>query len=110
MTNNRPFKLNWAFYNRNMKKNSEFSVYNILTKLYICGLDINIDEKYLLTYVSKKYFSVISAKIITDSRTKMSKGYGFLKFNDYHEYERALSELNGIYLKSKQIKVKYLIL
>ena len=56
--------------------------------------------------MTKKYFSVISAKIITDSRTKMSRGYGFLKFNDYHEYERALSELNGIYLRSKQIKVK----
>jgi RNA recognition motif-containing protein len=41
-----------------------------------------------------------------DYQTKQSRGYGFVKFLDKEEYERALVELNGIVLRSKAIRAK----
>lgn len=99
----RTFKLNWAFQNKNR---NEYSVFFLFTQLYICNLDESVDEKFLRSYLSFKYRSVSSVKIMIDFKTNQSKGYGFVKFLDSDEYERALSELNGRILRNKIIRVK----
>jgi RNA recognition motif-containing protein len=38
--------------------------------------------------------------------TKASKGYGFVKFTDYTESQRALIEMNGKVILSRPIKTK----
>lgn len=58
----------------------------------------------------KFYSSVVGAKIIVDPSTKVSKGYGFVKFGDQFESQKALNEMNGRYLNGKPIKTKYLLL
>jgi RNA recognition motif-containing protein len=45
------------------------------------------------------------AKIITDPLTKVSKGYGFVKFMNLEEANKALIEMNGQLLGDKVIKV-----
>jgi len=39
--------------------------------------------------------------------TKISKGYGFVKFINPEEAQRAISEMNGISLNGKNIKVSH---
>ena len=99
--NKKVFKLNWATYSSKTSQNStnqnEFSI-------YVCELDSNITEDILKNYFSQIYNSVIGTKIIVDPSTKISKGYGFVKFSDYSESQRAISEMNGKLLNGKPMK------
>jgi len=52
----------------------------------------------------KLYPSVASAKLIVDPISKQSKGYGFVKFGDYNESQKAIMEMNGKYILNKAIK------
>ena len=58
-------------------------------------LDRNVTDKELLYVFGKKYPSVISARIIVDPATKMSKGYGFVKFTDLDESNKAIMQMRG---------------
>ena len=51
------------------------------------------------------YKSVNSAKVIADQNTKISKGYGFVKFHDKIEWQRSLTEMNGKKLFTRNIRV-----
>lgn len=97
---NKIFKLNWASYNtnKNVTQNpNEFS-------LYVCELDASVTNEILRDFFKEKYKSVIDAKIIIDPSTKISKGYGFVKFSDKNESEKALNEMNGVPIKGKPMK------
>jgi RNA recognition motif-containing protein len=75
-------------------------------QLYIAGIGTDINDEILYNYFSKFYRSVTSAKVIYNINSGLSKGYGFVKFKDANEYERALNEMNGRILNSRIIKVK----
>lgn len=98
-SDNKTFKLNWASYSQGKSQNNqnEFSI-------YVCELDPSLNDEMLKDYFSKIYPSVIGAKIIVDPSTKISKGYGFVKFGDYNESQRALVEMNGKSINGKPMK------
>ena len=48
----------------------------------------------LRDFFGKFYNSIVGAKIIIDPVNKNSKGYGFVKFSDFNESQRALGEMN----------------
>jgi len=48
-----------------------------------------------------------SVRIITDKKTKRSKGYGFVKFKDAMAAAEAIKKLNGKSIHSKRLKVAY---
>lgn len=99
-SNNKTFKLNYAVYNSNKtatQNPNEFSI-------YVCELDPSVTEEVLNNFFKEKYKSVISSKIIVDPSTKISKGYGFVKFSDKSESEKAISEMNGKSLNGKPMK------
>lgn len=50
------------------------------------------------------YPSLIAAKVMKDPMTSVSKGFGFANFRDAAEAERALTEMNGIYVGSRAIR------
>lgn len=50
-------------------------------QIYVGNLDQNVNNTVLLNYFSKKYDTLIEAKVISDPVTKISKGYGFLRFS-----------------------------
>lgn len=58
--------------------------------MYVGELDRSVDDVTLFEFFSSKYKSVINAKVITDGTTKISKGYGFVKFSSQEEQMRAL--------------------
>ena len=99
-TENKSFKLNWASYktSKSMSQNpNEFSI-------YVSELDPSVNEEILTNFFKEKYKSVINSKIIVDPSTKISKGYGFVKFSDKAESEKAISEMNGQALNGKTMK------
>ena len=96
---NKVFKLNWASYNNN-KNTSNLNEYSI----YVCDLDPSVNEETLTSFFKEKYNSVISSKIVIDPSTKISKGYGFVKFSDQNESQKALQEMNGANINGKNIK------
>ena len=57
-------------------------------------------------FFEERYKSVISAKIVIDTITKIGKGYGFVKFSNQADSIKAINEMNGKYLCGRAIKVK----
>lgn len=74
--------------------------------MYVGDLDPLIKEEDLLAFFQNNYSSICSCKIITDLYTKQSKGYGFITFIDYEEFQVALNEMNGKMLLGRPMKVK----
>ncbi len=69
-------------------------------------LDNSVTEDNLKYFFSKFYNSVVGVKVIIDPVNKNSKGYGFVKFAEQSEANRALTEMNGKILNGKAIKTK----
>ena len=61
----------------------------------------------LLHTFKQIYKSVFEAKVIVDPVSRVSKGYGFIKFETKEESERALQEMNGRQLLGRNIKMNY---
>ncbi|GFR40176.1 hypothetical protein Agub_g733, partial [Astrephomene gubernaculifera] len=59
----------------------------------------------LLAKSFSKYSSFAKAKIVRDSRTKKSKGYGFVSFLDGNDFAKALREMNGKYIGNRPCKL-----
>mmetsp|Transcript_29668 Transcript_29668/g.45228 ORF Transcript_29668/g.45228 Transcript_29668/m.45228 type:complete len:114 (+) Transcript_29668:542-883(+) len=53
------------------------------------------------------YPSVFEAKVICDPVSRVSKGYGFIKFAIKEESERALQEMQGKIIMGRAIKMNY---
>ena len=86
------FKLNWANY---------FSSFN--KSVYVGNLSPEVDDISLYNLFKEKYSSVHHASVITDKGK--SKGYGFILFRGEKDYEKCLSEMNGITFYGNVIKV-----
>lgn len=59
----------------------------------------------IVEHFKARYSSVTGAKLVFDPITKSSKGYGFVKFSNTNESQRAITEMNGTLIKGKAIKV-----
>lgn len=73
--------------------------------MFVGDLDPNVSDEILREVFSQNYPSVSSAKVIIDQNTKRSKCYGFIKFKNWGEFDRALQEMNGKFIFSRPIKV-----
>jgi RNA recognition motif-containing protein len=49
--------------------------------VYVGNLDQNVNNAMLMKFFQQRYSSLIEAKVISDPVTKISKGYGFLRFS-----------------------------
>ncbi|CAF1254957.1 unnamed protein product [Adineta ricciae] len=72
--------------------------------LYVSNLDTMIDEKQLENIFSK--FGTITKTHILRKRTQ-SKGVGFVCFDSAEDATRAMDEMNGQWIGSKPIYVKF---
>lgn len=48
-------------------------------------LELGVNEQQLADHFRSKYSSVTGSKIITEPSSKLSKGYGFVKFSNSTE-------------------------
>ena len=72
--------------------------------IYVGNLDYKVNEQDL-EGVFEEYGAVSSAKIITDKFTGRSKGFGFVTMENQDEAQKAIKELNGSTLESREMIV-----
>ena len=75
-----------------------------MKKLYIGNLSYQTTESGLKR-AFEQYGSVTSVRIISDKFSGESRGFGFAEFADDQEAEKAISEMNGMSLDGKSLKV-----
>ncbi|XP_047338542.1 polyadenylate-binding protein RBP47-like isoform X3 [Impatiens glandulifera] len=95
------FRLNWATFSTGDKRGDASSDFSI----FVGDLAIDVNDALLLETFSSQYPSVKGAKVVVDTNTGRSKGYGFVRFDDENERSRAISEMNGTYCSSRQMRV-----
>ncbi|KAK8163879.1 mRNA binding post-transcriptional regulator [Phyllosticta citrichinensis] len=99
---NRPFKLNWAsgggLADRRDDRGPEYSI-------FVGDLGPEVNEYVLVSLFQNKYPSCKSAKIMTDPISGMSRGYGFVRFSEESEQQRALNEMQGVYCGNRPMRI-----
>ncbi|KAG2188499.1 hypothetical protein INT44_001253 [Umbelopsis vinacea] len=86
---------------------SEVPTINIdFTNLYIKNLDLNIKSSDLFN-LFRKFGRIISARVMNNAQTGISKGFGFVSFSKAEEAFMALQEMNGKLVLSKHVIVAY---
>ncbi|KAJ2956070.1 hypothetical protein NQZ79_g8049 [Umbelopsis isabellina] len=85
----------------------ESQVANIdYSNLYIKNLDLNIKSSDLFN-LFRKFGRIISARVMNNAQTGISKGFGFVSFSKPEEAYIALQDMNGKLILSKHIIVAY---
>ncbi|CEP62349.1 Nam8p LALA0_S05e03664g [Lachancea lanzarotensis] len=95
-TGNKVLKLNWATFATT--PGAEHSI-------FVGDLAPNVAEAQLFELFISRYASTLNAKIVFDQMTGVSKGYGFVKFGQESEQQRALMEMQGTFLNGRAIRV-----
>lgn len=93
---NRYLKLNWASFAT--APGNEHSV-------FVGDIAPNVSEAQLFELFISRYASTLNAKIVFDQMTGVSKGYGFVKFGQESEQQRALLEMQGVFLNGRAVRV-----
>ncbi len=73
-------------------------------KLYVGNLPWSTADSDLESMFAE-YGSVQSASVITDRETGRSRGFGFVEMSDSEQGKKAMNELNGRQLESRELKV-----
>lgn len=99
----RQFKLNWAsgggLADRSRDdRGPEFSI-------FVGDLGPEVNEYVLLSLFQSKFNTCKSAKIMTDPISGLSRGYGFVRFADEAEQQRALTEMQGVYCGNRPMRI-----
>lgn len=75
--------------------------------VFIGNLDPDVDEKLLHDTFSAFGGILITPKIMRDSETGISKGYGFVSFDSFEASDLAIECMNGQFLSNRAISVQY---
>ncbi|XP_052187657.1 polyadenylate-binding protein RBP47B' [Diospyros lotus] len=94
------FRLNWASFGIGERRpdGPEHSI-------FVGDLAPDVTDYLLQETFRTHYPSVRGAKVVTDPNTGRSKGYGFVKFADETERNRAMTEMNGIYCSTRPMRI-----
>ncbi|KAJ3151860.1 hypothetical protein HDU86_005992 [Geranomyces michiganensis] len=74
-------------------------------RLFCGDLGNEVTDELLLKAFAK-YPSVLRARVVRNSRSNKSKGYGFVSFKDPSEFTAAMREMNGKYVGNRPIKLR----
>lgn len=104
---NKVFKLNWSNRDGNGVPINNANNPNIGGdfSIFVGDLGADVDDGVLMTAFQARYGSIRSAKVMVDPATGYSRGFGFLRFFDESDQQRALEEMQGVYIGSRPIRV-----
>lgn len=98
----RQFKLNWAsgggLVDRRDDRGPEYSI-------FVGDLGPEVNEYVLVSLFQARFPSCKSAKIMTDAMSGQSRGYGFVRFSDENDQQRALIEMQGVYCGNRPMRI-----
>lgn len=95
------FRLNWASFGIGERRPDAGPEHSI----FVGDLAPDVTDYLLQETFRAHYPSVRGAKVVTDPNTGRSKGYGFVKFSDETERNRAMTEMNGVYCSSRPMRI-----
>uniref|UniRef100_A0ACD5V1L6 Uncharacterized protein n=1 Tax=Avena sativa TaxID=4498 RepID=A0ACD5V1L6_AVESA len=95
------FKLNWASCSSGDKRGDDGSDHTI----FVGDLAADVTDAMLEEIFKAPYPSVKGANVVTDRATGRSKGYGFVRFGDANEQGRAMTEMNGVPLSTRCMRI-----
>ncbi|XP_031489066.1 polyadenylate-binding protein RBP47B'-like isoform X2 [Nymphaea colorata] len=95
------FRMNWASFGIGERRADAGPEHSI----FVGDLSPDVTDYLLQETFRAQYPSVRGAKVVTDPNTGRSKGYGFVKFADETERNRALTEMNGVYCSSRPMRI-----
>ncbi|KAK8630326.1 hypothetical protein V6N13_079124 [Hibiscus sabdariffa] len=95
------FRLNWASFGAGERHNDPGPEHSI----FVGDLAPDVTDYLLQETFRAHYQSVRGAKVVTDPNTGRSKGYGFVKFSDESERNRAMTEMNGVYCSTRAMRI-----
>ncbi|GER38353.1 nuclear acid binding protein [Striga asiatica] len=95
------FRLNWASSGIGEKRADAGPEHSI----FVGDLAPDVTDYLLQETFRVNYPSVRGAKVVTDPNTGRPKGYGFVKFADENERNRAMVEMNGMYCSTRPMRI-----
>lgn len=98
---NRSFRLNWASsatLSAPVPQSPEYS-------LFVGDLSPSTTEAHLLALFQAHFKSVKTVRVMTDPITGTSRCFGFVRFSDAKERERALTDMSGIWCAGRPLRV-----
>lgn len=103
------FKLNWASGGSSAPQENSFKSAgkpHIDYSIFVGDLGSDVTEPMLFECFNKVYPNQVKqAKIMFDPVTKLSKGFGFVRFNTSFTQQKALNEMNGAIAGNRPIRV-----
>eukprot|EP01132_Coremiostelium_polycephalum_P007568 gene7568-9303_t len=75
-------------------------------RIFVGDIGNDVTDEMLKQAFASKYPSFLKAKVIRDTKTQRTKGYGFVSFSKSTDYIKALKEMNGKYVGNRPIKLK----
>jgi RNA recognition motif-containing protein len=96
-----PFRLNWASFGIGERRPEAGTEHSI----FVGDLAPDVTDYMLQEIFRTRYPSVKGAKVVTDANTGRSKGYGFVRFGEEMERNRAMNEMNGVYCSSRPMRI-----
>ena len=73
--------------------------------IFVGDLGPEVNEFVLVSLFQARFPSCKSAKIMTDAVTGQSRGYGFVRFSDENDQQRALIEMQGVYCGNRPMRI-----
>ncbi|KAI4340546.1 hypothetical protein MLD38_025371 [Melastoma candidum] len=95
------FRLNWASFGMGERRGESGPEHSI----FVGDLAPDVTDYMLQETFKNHYSSVRGAKVVTDPSTGRSKGYGFVKFSDENQRNRAMTEMNGAYCSTRPMRI-----
>ncbi|XP_057953557.1 polyadenylate-binding protein RBP47B' [Malania oleifera] len=95
------FRLNWASFGIGERRPDAGPEHSI----FVGDLAPDVTDYLLQETFRAHYPSVRGAKVVTDPNTGRSKGYGFVKFSDETERNRAMTEMNGVFCSTRAMRI-----
>ncbi|POM68113.1 Nucleolin [Phytophthora palmivora] len=92
------FRMNWGAGGRRIETSDDHSI-------FVGDLAPDVTDELLLTTFSARFTTVRGAKVVMDPVTRMSKGFGFVRFGSKEEADQALQTMNGVYCSSRPMRV-----
>lgn len=99
---NHVLRLNWAAFGLGQGGDGTES-----HSLFVGDLALEVTDLTLQKTFQNFFASVNSAKVITERSTGRSKGYGFVRFTNAAERDKALQCMEGQYICSRPIRVSH---
>ncbi|KAK7310503.1 hypothetical protein RJT34_08057 [Clitoria ternatea] len=96
-----PFRLNWATFSTGDKSSDNVPDLSI----FVGDLAADVTDSLLHETFASVYPSVKAAKVVFDTTTGRSKGYGFVRFGDDNERTQAMTKMNGVYCSSRPMRI-----